>query len=146
MLAERGLAMDGLSRPLELGGRQAWNTDETGLGDGAAGWTSIDVPRAEHDRAYLLTIVTWGASDSFGPVICTTGGGKGTSAGGLWTPLELVEGELSGAEQWDTLVFRAEPEQFDPEIAGAKLGFGGGDSQIWVADVRFEPAEEGNDM
>lgn len=142
MLAERGLALEGISAPLELGGRRAWNTDETGPGDGAAGWVAIEVPRADHDRAYLMTVVAWGKSDGFTPVICTEGGGKGTAAGGVWTKLTLIEGRLSGEEQWDTLVFRAEPEQFDPEIAGAKLGFGGGDSQIWVADVRFEPAED----
>ena len=139
MLADRGLILDGISDPIELGGREAWNTDETGLGDGKAGWVSIEVPRADHSKAYLLTVEAWGKSASVGPVIATEGGGEGTAGGGVWTHLEPVEGQLSGEEQWDTLVFRAEPEQFDPEVEGAKLGFGGADSQIWISDVRFEP-------
>lgn len=142
MLAERGLILEGVSAPLELGGRKAWNTDETGPGDGAAGWVAIDVPHADHSRPHLLTVEVWGKSAGFGPVICTEGGGKGTAQGGVWTKLEPVEGEISGEEQWDTLVFRAEPEQFDPQIEGAQLGFGGGDSQIWISDVRFEPVED----
>lgn len=143
MLAERGLILGGISEPLELGGREAWNTDETGPGDGQAGWVAIEVPRADHSKPHLLTVEAWGRSESFVPVIATEGGGKGTSAGGVWTQLEVVEGRLSGEEQWDTLVFRAASEQFDPEIEGAKLGFGGGDSQIWISDVRFEPVEGG---
>ncbi len=33
--------------------------------------------------------------------------------------------------------WRATPEMFDPEIVGAEMGFGGGDSQIWIADAQF---------
>jgi hypothetical protein len=141
-LQKRGLILTGISEPLELGGRRAWNTDETGLGDGKAGWMAIEVPRADHTRPHLLTVEAWGKSAGFGPVICTEGGGVGTASGGIWTEMEKVEGEISGEEQWDTLVFRAEPEQFDPEIEGAELGFGGSDSQIWISDVRFEPVEQ----
>jgi hypothetical protein len=142
MLAERGLILSGVSEPMQLGGRKAWNTDETGPGDGKAGWAAIEVPRVDHSRPHLLTIEVWGKSAGFGPVVATEGGGKGTAAGGVWTHLEPVEGELSGKKQWDRLAFRAEPEQFDPQIEGAKLGFGGGDSQIWISDVRFEPVED----
>ncbi len=144
MLAERGLILDGVGAPTELGGREAWNTDETGPGDGKAGWVAIEVPRADHSKPHLLTVDVWGKSKGFTPVICAEGGGKGTASGGIWPDLERVSGEFSGREQWDTLVFRAEPEQFDPEIEGAKLGFGGGDSQIWISDVKFEPVEGGN--
>ncbi|MBD3292602.1 MAG: DUF4838 domain-containing protein, partial [Armatimonadia bacterium] len=132
-LEKRGLYLDGIGAATELGGRTAYNTDETGQGDGKAGWVGVEVPRADHSRPHLLTVETWGTSANFGPVICTEGGGKGTAAGGVWTKLERVAGELSGEEQWHTLVFRAEPEQFDPEVEGAKLGFGGGDSQIWIS-------------
>ncbi len=142
MLAERGLSFSGVSPPLELGGREAWASDETGPGDGAAGWMMIEVPGASHDRTYILELTVWGTSSSFGPVICTGGGGVGTASGGVWTPLPLIEGALSGEEQWDVLRYRVKPEMFDPEIVGARLGFGGGDSQIWIADAEFIPQDD----
>ncbi len=142
LLVDRGLVLTAMSEPMELGGRKAWNADETGPGDNAAGWMEIKVPRADHTRPHILELTVWGESATFGPVISTEGGGIGTAQGGVWTPLELIEGELSGKAQWDTLKYRVEPEQFDPEIVGAEIGFGGADSQIWISDASFYPVGE----
>ncbi|MGC9319541.1 MAG: DUF4838 domain-containing protein, partial [Armatimonadota bacterium] len=142
MLADTGLMLRGMSEPVEIGGRTAWNSDETGPGDNAAGWMTIEVPRADHSRPHILELTVWGKSAGFTPVIATEGGGVGYAQGGVWTPLERVEGSIPDDEQWHTVRWRVEPEQFDPQITGAEIGFGGGDSQIWITDPKFYPVEE----
>ena len=136
-----GMAWVGVGEPEEKGGRTCYNSDETGLGDGKAGWMTLEARLEDRSRPYVLELVVWGESAGFTPVICSEGRGAGYTAGGIWTPLELIEGEISGQAQWDTLKWRVSPEQFDLEDTKARMGFGGGDSQIWVADARLYPQE-----
>lgn len=140
--AAGGLAWSGFGDEVELGGRLCRNSDETGPGDGAAGWATLSFLPEKLDCEYRLTLVVWGKSQAFTPVICSAGQGAGTSAGGKWTPLGLVEGKLSGQEQWDTLVYRVKPDQFDKSRRLQVIGLGGGDSQIWIAEARIEPAAD----
>ena len=124
----------------ELGGRKCWNSDETGPGDNSAGWATFSTIVPDRGIPHLLTMTVWGKSATFTPVICTRGEGAGYSAGGQWTSLVLAEGSFSGREQWDELTFRVEPEWFDPVGAKQRIGFGGSDSQIWLAGVSLAPA------
>ena len=73
-------------------------------------------------------------------MICSKGRGKGSAAGGVWTPLKC-EGQVSGRPEWCTLRFRVTPDLLDPETKRQVFGFGGADSQIWVADFRIEPVQ-----
>jgi hypothetical protein len=70
-------------------------------------------------------------------VINSDGTNRATAAGGVWTPVR-PETPLSGRPQWDTLVFRIPPEALARERPAQRLGFGGGDSQIWISRIRVE--------
>jgi len=137
-----GLVWVGFGKEETKGGRRCFNSDETGLGDGAAGWATFETVIKDRTAPHLLIATVWGKSGSFSPVVCSKGQGAGYSSGGVWTRLRLIEGDLSGKEQWDRLVFRIEPEWLDPESAKQRIGFGGGDSQTWIADVAIERAAE----
>ncbi len=136
---QTGMAWVGVGEPEEKGGRTCYNSDETGLGDGAAGWMTLETVLKDRSKPYVLELVVWGESAGFTPVICSQGKGAGYAAGGIWEPLELIEGELSGKAQWDTIKWLVKPEQFDPEDTKTRIGFGGADSQIWLADARLYP-------
>jgi len=128
----------GWGEPETKGGRQCRNSDETGPGDDRAGWASFSKIIRDRTRPYVVTMTVWGESDDFSLVICKEGKGKGTAEGGVWVPLEK-EGELSGKPEWCTLRFHVAPELFDKESARQRFGFGGRDSQVWVADIAIEP-------
>ena len=51
------------------------------------------------------------------------------------------EEPLSGEEKWDTLVFIIPPEAMAPGRKVQTIGFGGGDSQVWMANIRVKPLE-----
>jgi len=135
---ETGVLWVGFGSEEELGGRTCRNSDETGPGDNAAGWATFETFIADRATAHKLTMAVWGKSTAFTPVICSKGKGAGTGAGGVWTPLKLMDGKLSGQEQWDTLTYLIEPEHLDPESAKQRIGFGGADSQVWVSEARVE--------
>ncbi len=137
-ILETGVAWNGLGPEQELGGRKCRNTDETGPGDGKAGWAALKFVADDRKAEYRLTLVVWGKSTPFAPIICVEGRGKGFAEGGKWQRLELVHGKLSGREQWDTLVFRIRPEMLDKETMLQVVGLGGGDSQIWIAESKIE--------
>ncbi len=136
--AETGFAWVGFATEEQLGGRRAWNSDETGVGDNASGWATLETVVQDTKAPYTLTLTVWGKSAGFTPVLCSKGKGAGYNSGGVWTPLPLTAGRLSGKEQWDELVYRIAPEMFDPESLKQRIGFGGGDSQIWLSDVGLE--------
>ncbi len=134
------VSWEGFAKPETKGGRECRNSDETGPGDGAAGWATFRVLIRNPAKTYLVTMVVWGESSPFSLVICSKGRGKGASDGGVWRPLK-PEGAVSGRPEWCTLKFRVTPDLFDPETKRQILGFGGGDSQVWVADFQIAPLD-----
>ena len=88
-------------------------------------------------KTYVVTMEVWGESDFSGIVICSKGKGKGTSSGGVWTPLS-PEGAVSKKPEWCTIRFTVPPKMLDPDTKRQRFGFGGGDSQVWVASIKIE--------
>ena len=135
---ELGVIGKGFGDAIELGGRRCWNSDETGPGDGKAGWATLAIPTPDTEHAVRLEIDTWGVSALSSIVVNTGGQGKGYSSGGIWTPVQAQQ-PLSGEEKWETLVFIIPPEVLAPGKKVQTIGFGGADSQIWIAEVRIKP-------
>ncbi len=140
MQAQFGVVSQGFGDVEEKGGRECWNSDETGLGDGKAGWAVFYLNIEDTEHPIRLEMDVWGTSNLGSIVINTGGEQKGYSEGGVWTPVEPEE-TLSGEEQWDTLVFNIPVELLAPDKTVQTVGFGGGDSQVWVAGIRYEQVE-----
>ncbi|MBM4047786.1 MAG: hypothetical protein FJ279_22000 [Planctomycetes bacterium] len=134
--------MGGFGKPETLGGRTAFNADETGRGDGAGGAANLSFVANDFETAYDLHLLVWGTSDPPNLIICTEGQGKGYASGGKWTRVNPRQGKLSGKRQWDELVYRLRPELYDREGRRQNLQVGGGDSQIWLAECWIERAKE----
>ncbi|MHB8902924.1 MAG: DUF4838 domain-containing protein, partial [Thermoguttaceae bacterium] len=124
---ELGAPATGFGPAEEKGGRRCWNSDETGPGDGASGWATLVVRAPRRDRPVVVEIDVWGQS-KFGNIAVHAGKD-------LWSRVQPDE-KLSGKAQWETLVFRIPAELLNPDRVGQTVGFGGADSQIWVAHVR----------
>lgn len=135
-----GVLGNGFGKPEELGGRTCWNTDETGLGDGKAGWADFLVETADTKQGVTIEMDVWGQSQLESIVINSDGTGKGYNQGGVWTPV-AADHKLSGEAKWETLSFRIGPELLAQGRRTQRLGLGGGDSQIWLARVRVRTAE-----
>lgn len=136
---EIGVLAEGLGEPEERGGRRCWNTDETGVGDGKAGWATIYIETPDTTKPVLLEMEVWGTSQLDSIVINTDGTGRGYAQGGVWNPVKPQQ-SLSGKEEWETLVFRIPPELMATGKRIQRIGMGGGDSQIWIARIRVLPA------
>ncbi len=141
-LAEGGLIWSGFGDLMTLGGRKCRNSDETGPGDAAAGWATFQFVVPDFKTNHRLIVLVWGKSSSFSPVICSAGAGASKAQGGKWTPLKRISGQLSGKAQWDQLVFEIPAKLLDSSRRLQIIGFGGGDSQIWVAEARIEPVSK----
>ena len=137
MQAQLGVITQGFGEAEHKGGRECWNSDETGLGDGRAGWATFFLNVDDTDHPIRLEMDVWGTSDLGSIVINTGGERKSYLAGGVWKPVK-PEKPLSGEEQWDTLVFNIPVELLAPGKTVQTIGFGGGDSQVWVAGIRYE--------
>ena len=135
-----GVLGSGFGEAEELGGRPCWNTDETGLGDGKAGWATFLIETADTTKGAIIEMDVWGKSQLDGIVINTDGTGKGYSEGGIWNPVP-ADHKLSGEEKWETLTFRLGPDLLAKDNRTQRLGLGGGDSQIWIGKIRIRPAE-----
>jgi hypothetical protein len=141
MTDELGVIARGFGEAMALDGRRCWNSDETGPGDGAAGWATFVIETPDTSRPVRVEIDTWGAS-ALGQIVVNTGGqGKGYSAGGIWTPVRPAT-PLSGEEKWETLVFTIPPEAMAPGKKIQTIGFGGSDSQVWMANIRVQHLAE----
>lgn len=132
-----GVITQGFGARETKGGRDCWNSDETGAGDGKAGWATALVRSPAAGRPLTVTMDVWGESALESIVVNTDGLNRGYAAGGVWTRVE-PETALSGKPQWDTLVFRIPPTAMAPGRASQRLGLGGGDSQIWISRIRAE--------
>jgi len=126
---------------MKLGGRECWNTDETGLGDGHSGWASFTLETPDTTKPITLEMDVWGKSQLRSIIINTGGLGRSFNEGGIWKPV-APQPPLSGKEQWDKLVFVIPPELMAQGKPVQKIGLGGGDSQIWVAAIRIRGAAQ----
>ena len=141
MYRQFGVVCSGFGQAEEKGGRTCWNSDETGLGDNRAGWATFFPEIQDAGRSLRLEMDVWGTSNLQQIVINTGGERKSYAAGGIWKPVS-PRTALSGKEQWDTLVFDIPTELLAPGKTVQAIGFGGSDSQVWVAAIRHEqPAE-----
>lgn len=127
----------GWGKPEQKGGRMCRNSDETGPGDGAAGWASFSTIIRDPTKPYRVTMEVWGESQLGELLICSRGRAKGSSESGVWKPLPR-QGRLTGKPEWCTLTFKVPSDMFDREIRRQSFGFGGADSQVWVAEIRVE--------
>ena len=132
---EMGVLSTGFGDTMELGGRQCWNTDETGLGDGRSGWAAFTLEIPDTTKPFTLEMDVWGKSKPYPLLINTGGQGRSFNDGGIWTPVQPQQ-PLSGKEQWDKLVFVIRPEIIAQGKPVQRIGLGAGDSQIWVAAIR----------
>ncbi len=126
--AEIGVPASGFGDAEAKGERRCWNSDETGVGDNAAGWATFIVRTADHQRSVTVEMDVWGESSFDGIVI--------NSKKGVWNGVR-PEKRLSGKPQWDTLVFHIPAKLLNPDRVGQTIGFGGADSQVWIASIRY---------
>jgi len=70
----------------------------------------------------------WGESKLSGIVI--------NSKQGVWNRVR-PEKRLSGKPQWETVVFHIPADLLNADRVGQTIGFGGADSQVWIAQIRF---------
>ncbi|NUQ61286.1 MAG: DUF4838 domain-containing protein [Pirellulales bacterium] len=108
-------------------GRTCYNTDETGRGDGANGWATVLIPLPDRSKPLTVEIDVWGESELSSIVVNTKAD--------QWTRIR-PQTRLSGKPHWETLVYRIPAESLDPGREVQRVGFGGGDSQIWIAAIR----------
>jgi len=134
-----GMRWSGFGREEEKGGKTCRNTDETGLGDGAAGWATVHLLVPDKAKATRLRMLVWGQSSPVSPTICSKGHGAGRTSGGEWNGIGTFT--PSGKEEWQEAVFEIPPALYEAGVGRQIVGFGGGDSQIWIAETRIEPAE-----
>jgi hypothetical protein len=127
LTSEIGVPATGFGPAETKEGRRCWNSDETGVGDSSNGWATFLVRVTDHTRPIVVEMDVWGECPLRSVVI--------NSKEGVWNRIQ-PEKPLSGEPKWDTLVFRIDPELFNPDRIGQKIGFGGADSQIWVAEIR----------
>lgn len=124
-----GVPAQGFGKLETKAGRRCWNSDETGPGDNSQGWASFSITVTDPAKPAVVEMDVWGESQLNGLVINTQGG--------VWNSLK-PERRLSKKPQWDTLVFRIPPKLMNPDRRGQRLGFGGADSQVWVAEIRVK--------
>jgi hypothetical protein len=141
-LSAEGVRWETWGKLEEKGGRQCRNSDETGPGDNAAGWASFSTVIADFNGTYRVTLDMWGQSQFSSLLICSQGLAKGSGQGGVWKPLPM-RGRLTGKPEWCTLTFSVPPALLDRQTHRQTFGFGGGDSQVWVAEIRFEAVPDG---
>ena len=126
-ILELGVVAESFGKTETRGGRRCWNSDETGPGDNAGGWASFIASPQKTSSPLIVEMDVWGESQLERIVI--------NSGKGIWSPIK-PEKLLSRKPQWDTLVFHVPLAVMDSERKIQQLGFGGGDSQAWVAAIR----------
>jgi len=129
MGAQLGVLNSGFGKEETKGGRRCWNSDETGPGDNASGWATFNIMAPDRSKPLVVEMDVWGESQLTSISINTRKN--------VWTPVRPQQ-RLSRKPQWDTLQFRIPPESLDKDRVAQHLGFGGADSQIWIAAIRVE--------
>ena len=125
--AELGVPGTGFGDAEEKGGRRCWNSDETGVGDNASGWATFIVRAADLQKPVVVEMDVWGES-AFRSIVIN-------SKKDVWNRVQ-PENSLSGKPEWETMTFRIPADLLNPERVGQTIGFGGADSQIWIANIR----------
>jgi hypothetical protein len=132
-----GVPASGIGDAEEKGGRRCWNSDETGVGDNANGWATFIVRTTDHSQPIVVEMDVWGESTLGGIVI--------NSRRGVWNRVG-PDKRLSRKPQWDTMVYQIPARLLDPTRIGQTIGFGGADSQVWVANIRYRPLRTGSNV
>ncbi len=127
MIREFGVPAQAFGEAETKGGRKCWNSDETGPGDNSHGWATFLVTTPDPSKPVVVEIDVWGMSPLTSVVVNTSPD--------VWTRVRPEKG-LVKKEEWQTLSFTLPPEALDQGRKIQKLGFGGADSQIWIAEVR----------
>ena len=134
--SQLGVVASGLGEAEQKGGRTCWNSDETGLGDGAAGWFWF-LMQVNPAKPVVIEMDVWGESTTSSISVNTGGQGLGTKSGGVWTAIQ-PDLALSGKPEWQTLRYAIPVEALAAGRTGQRVGMGGGDSQIWLAGIRVK--------
>lgn len=129
-IAPMGVYNRGFGTAATKGGRQCWNTDESGPRDQSKGWAEFYFPIADPSHSIVVEMDVWGESQLTNLLINTFDK--------VWKQIKPQQ-ELSGKPQWDTVRFHVTPDLFSPQRTAQRFGFGGGDRQIWVAEIRIHP-------
>jgi len=127
VFSELGVPASGFGKAETKDGHRCWNSDETGPGDQSHGWASFIIRVPDTKKPVNLEIDVWGTSQLGGIVVNTKRG--------VWTPVRPQK-RISGKPQWETLVWHIPPEAMDQTRVGQRVGFGGADSQVWIAEIR----------
>jgi len=122
-----GVAAASLGEETTKGGRRCWNSDETPRGDGAGGYAAFRLRFPGVGVGLALEMDVWGESELDRLLV--------QAEPGRMSALR-PEKPLSGQPRWETLRFSVPPGLMDPDRPYQSFGFGGGDSQIWVASIR----------
>jgi hypothetical protein len=130
-----GVLNSGFGKEETKGGRRCWNSDETGPGDNACGWATFNIMAPDRSKPLVIEMDVWGESQLTSISINTRKN--------VWTPIRPQQ-KLSRKPRWDTLQVRIPPETLDRERVAQHLGFGGADSQIWVAAIRVQRDKQAN--
>jgi len=125
-----GVLAKGFGKAEVLGGRRCWNSDETGPGDGRSGWATFYANVPDPKKPAQLEIDVWGKS-RLGSIVIHTRRGE-------WKGIRPAS-RLSGEAKWETMVYTIPAKLMAPDRKLQEIGFGGGDSQVWVAAVRVKP-------
>ncbi len=133
VFSELGVVAKGFGKAEELGGRRCWNSDETGPGDNRAGWASFFVEVPDPTQPVRLEMDVWGKSQLSSIVI--------RRERDVWDRIPPRR-RLRGQAMWETLVYTIPSELMAPGKKLQELGFGGGDSQVWLAGIRVVPVRK----
>jgi len=123
------IEISGFGKPESKGGKTCRNSDETGPGDRKAGWGSIFFRVKDHDVATRITLTVWGESNFGGLLMKNPKTKKWGAVRGL---------KLSGQPKWEKYTCIVRPFWYKPDTALQAMGFGGGDNQVWISEIRME--------
>jgi len=120
------LKLRSFGSPEQKGGRWCRNGDETGVGDGKAGYAAVEVPVAAPQGLCEVRMDVWGTSDEFSFV--AHNGIKYRTVG---------MGRPSGLPQWEEIRFILRPRDISPTGETQRFGFSSRDRQVWVSRFTF---------
>ena len=133
-----GIAISDFGSPNRKIGKLCRNTDETGRGDGRAGYAGIAFEVPDRAEDYVLRMTVWGRSSLRKILIRKPTDTKDEKT---WTFIS-PKVRLSGEARWETLEYPLSTRLTAKLPSPLQVGFGGGDSQILVHRIEILPREE----